>query len=157
MAQILILSCGTKTSRTPFGVIQHLEFYFWIKNLFTNDLSNLIILFYFKFLFSKMKQYTTNIACLILIYDTSFEVFYSQAITWSSSSTAPRRKSNLNVCFHTRFLHRWYGIITGPVQVIACGARMPREPHKGSKMLSFPVGWPTCWGRWRISFQSKAW
>ena len=60
------------------------------------------------------------------------------------SSIAPRRKGYLNVSFHKHFLHRWYCVIIGTVQVVARGARGPlgggcgvlREPGKAETHIA---------------------
>ena len=87
------------------------------------------------------------------IYDASsyiYEVFRIHARTWSYSSIAPRRKNYLKtlVSFHKGFLHRWYCIIAGAVQVIDCCPCRPLD--WGSGMLQEPSK-ASCWGRWQVS------
>ena len=109
----------------------HLKFelplFLQLKNPFTNELCDLITLFFnFRFFFVKMKQYTTIISSVIFTYDTHsfvYEVFFSQARMWSCSFRTPRRKYHLSVHFHKGFLKNPL------VRALACSKRQVKQSH----------------------------
>lgn len=87
-------------------------------------IQSLFFFFTSNFSFPKFKQHKANISSIIFIYGISsytYEELCSQARSWSYSSTAPRRNSYMNVCFHNSFLPGWYCTIIGTVQVRAHG------------------------------------